>query len=266
MSPTSIRQYDTRNLFTFSSLSNIKTSCLILFAVAVLFNRFCHERFQLAVEHGSCGRNPAVAGLLTTVAAGLIALFSVLTGSEPASALSKEQAIENCRQTVGAPIVRACMQGMGKGGDREANLATCRAGVFPKVKACVVAALNAANGRANVAIEIYKNGKPKPGKPGGTRHDYALAEAFSLKPETIYMLTDGNATESQTGGGLKPIPPQEIYRVAEEGQKQLPKKAHLHVIYYMNGQEKSDEVDMLRGLASRNSGKFQKVEAKGRKK
>ena len=102
------------------------------------------------------------------VAAGLIALFAVLTGSEPASALSKEQAIENCRQTVGAPIVRACMQGMGKGGDREANLATCRAGVLPKMKACVMAALNAANGRANVAIEIYKNGKPKD-RRGGSR-------------------------------------------------------------------------------------------------
>lgn len=112
----------------------------------------------------------------------------------------------------------------------------------------------------------YKTAKPKRGERGGTRHDLALAEAFSLKPETIYMLTDGNATESQPGGGLKPIPAQEIYKVAEEGQKTLPKKAHLHVIYYLNGKEKSDEVDMLRGLASRNSGKFQKVEAKGRKK
>jgi hypothetical protein len=63
MSPTSIRQYDTRNLFTLSSLSNIKTSCLLLFAAVGLFKRFCHERFQLAVEHGSCGRNPAVAEL-----------------------------------------------------------------------------------------------------------------------------------------------------------------------------------------------------------
>ena len=120
---------------------------------------------------------------------------------------------------------------------------------------------------AHIQKEVdYKTAKPQSGKPGGTRHDYALREAFSLRPETIYMLTDGNATESQPGGGLKPIPPQEIYKVAEEGQKQLPKKAHLHVIYYLNGKEKSDEVDMLRGLASRNSGKFQKVEAKGRQK
>ncbi|MDQ3199764.1 MAG: VWA domain-containing protein [Verrucomicrobiota bacterium] len=111
----------------------------------------------------------------------------------------------------------------------------------------------------------YKTAKAK-GRPGGTRHDYALEEAFRLKPETIYMLTDGNATASKQGGGLSPIPPQEIYKVAEEGQKLLPKKAKVHLIYYLNGKEKSDEVDMLRGLASRNSGKFQKVEAKGRSK
>ncbi len=125
---------------------------------------------------------------------------------------------------------------------------------------------NKAAAIAHIEKEIdYKTAKPKRGEPGGTRHDLALRGAFSLKPETIYMLTDGNATISQSGGGLKPIPPQEIYKVAEEGQKELPKKAHLHVIYYLNAKEKSDEVDMLRGLASRNSGKFQKVKAKGGK-
>ena len=118
---------------------------------------------------------------------------------------------------------------------------------------------------AHIEKEVdYKTARAK-GRPGGTRHDYALEEAFSLKPETIYMLTDGNATASQPGGGLKPIPPQEIYRVAEAGQKELTKKVHLHVIYYLNSKEKSDEAAMLRGLASRNNGKFQKVEAKGRR-
>jgi len=112
----------------------------------------------------------------------------------------------------------------------------------------------------------YKTAKPRAGDRGGTRHDLALKEAFALKPETIYMLTDGNATEAQPHGGLKPIPPQELYKVAEEGQKALTKKAHLHVIYYLNGKERTDEADMLRSLANRNSGRFQKVEAKGRKK
>jgi tetratricopeptide (TPR) repeat protein len=120
------------------------------------------------------------------LAAGLIALFAVLAGSERASALSKEQAIENCRQTVGMPNVRACMHGMGKGGDREANLATCRAGVLPKMKACVVAALNAANGRANVPIELYKDGKPKTEAlvPGD-----ALPAGFVAPPRTIADIT-----------------------------------------------------------------------------
>lgn len=109
----------------------------------------------------------------------------------------------------------------------------------------------------------YKTAKPK-GRPGGTRHDYALELAFSLKPETIYMLTDGNATASQPGGGLKPIDPNELYKIAEEGQKTLPQKARLHTIYFLNAQEKSDEREMLMRLAARNGGQFRTVQAKNR--
>ena len=111
----------------------------------------------------------------------------------------------------------------------------------------------------------YKTAKPKRGDRGGTRHDLALAEAFSLKPETIYMLTDGNATESQPGGGLSPIPPEDIFKVAEAGQKTLPKRAKVHVIYYLNGKEKADERQMLKNLSARNSGQFRRVEANGRR-
>jgi CHAT domain-containing protein len=124
--------------------------------------------------------------LARLVAPGSIALLAVLAGSERASALSIEQARENCRETVGHPIVHACMQGMGKGGDREANLAKCRAGVQPKMTACVHAAMNAANGRANVAIEVYKNGKPKADvvAPGN-----ALPAGFVAPPRTIADIT-----------------------------------------------------------------------------
>src|SRR5260221_8066100 len=115
-----------------------------------------------------------------------IALLAVLAASERASALSLEQARANCRETVGHPIVHACMQGLGKGGDREANLAKCRAGVQPQMTACVHAALNAANGRANVAIELYKNGKPKADvvAPGN-----ALPAGFVAPPRTIADIT-----------------------------------------------------------------------------
>ena len=124
--------------------------------------------------------------LAGSVAAGLIALVAVVAASDRASALSQEQARENCRQTVGRPIVQACMQGKGGGGDREANLAACRAGATPRVRACVQAAMNAANGRANVAIELYKNGKPKEAAvaPGN-----ALPVGFVAPPRTIADIT-----------------------------------------------------------------------------
>ena len=115
---------------------------------------------------------------------------------------------------------------------------------------------NKAEAIAHIQSEIdYHKAPKKPGRPGGTRHDYALEEAFKLKPETIYMLTDGNATG---------VTPQEIYKVAEAGQKTLPQKARLHVIYYLTGEDKSDERTFLQGLASRNGGKFSTVEAKNR--
>jgi CHAT domain-containing protein len=114
--------------------------------------------------------------------AGWIAALAFLAAGERASALSLEQARESCRASVGHPIVHACMQSLGKGGDREANLAKCRAGVKPQMTACVHAALNAANGRANVAIEMYKNGKPKADEvaPGN-----ALPAGFVAPPRTI---------------------------------------------------------------------------------
>lgn len=109
----------------------------------------------------------------------------------------------------------------------------------------------------------YGTGRPNKGRPGGTRHDYALEEAFSLKPEVIYMITDGNATASRDGH-LEAIPPEEIFKVVEDGQKTLTKRARIHVVYYVNGKEKADERQMLMNLAARNGGAFNKVEAPGR--
>ena len=61
---------------------------------------------------------------------------------------------------------------------------------------------NKAEAIAHIENEIdFKTARPKPGRPGGTRHDYALELAFSLKPETIYMITDGNATAAQRMAG-----------------------------------------------------------------
>jgi hypothetical protein len=120
---------------------------------------------------------------------------------------------------------------------------------------------------AHIQDEVdMKTARPKGGRPGGTRHDYALEEAFLLKPETIYMITDGNATASQPGGGgMTAIPPEDLYKITEIGQKGLTKRAKLHVIYYLNGKERADEKQMLMFLAARNSGQFRQVTAPGRK-
>src|SRR5262249_10190040 len=80
-------------------------------------------------------------------------VFSVLSGV-PAFALTKEAAIESCRMKIGKPMVMACMRG---GGSFEG----CREKAKPAVVACVMAALNAANGRANVAVELPTEAAPK---------------------------------------------------------------------------------------------------------
>ena len=123
--------------------------------------------------------------ILAAIAVLGLALPVLFASTNSAMALSQEQALETCRETVGRPIVQACMQGMrgGGGGDREANLTKCRGGAAPKVKACMMAALNKANGRANVAVEI---GKPKEEviAPGT-----ALPAGFVAPPRTIADIT-----------------------------------------------------------------------------
>ncbi|MDA9453625.1 hypothetical protein XI00_04865 [Bradyrhizobium sp. CCBAU 21359] len=104
-------------------------------------------------------------------------LSCVLIGSaSSATALTMEAAIGSCRIKVGRPIVQACMQA---GGD----FGGCRARATPPVRACVMAALKSANGRANVAVEVPAEVAPKlaPGAP--------LPAGFIAPPRTISDIT-----------------------------------------------------------------------------
>jgi hypothetical protein len=103
--------------------------------------------------------------------------------------------------------------------------------------------------------------RPRGGRAGGTRHDYALEEAFKLKPEVIFLLSDGNATAAKEGGGLEPIPAKDLWAIADAGQKALEKEARLHAIYYVTGSDKPDERALLSGLARKNGGRFKQVKA-----
>jgi len=110
-----------------------------------------------------------------------------------------------------------------------------------------------------------KTAHAKKGQAGGTRHDLALEAAFKLRPEVIYMITDGNATIAEHGAGMKNIPAEQLFQVAADGQKGLRNSARVHVIYYLTGAERDEEREMLMSLASRNGGQFRSVEASGRK-
>src|SRR5579864_66607 len=65
----------------------------------------------------------------------------------------------------------------------EAAIESCRAKAHPQVVACVMAALNAANGRANVAVAIPTESTPKLA-PGN-----ALPAGFIPPPRTIADIT-----------------------------------------------------------------------------
>jgi len=95
----------------------------------------------------------------------------------PASALTLEAARESCRMSAGRPIVQACVKGGG------GSLEACRAKATPAVRACVTAALNAANGRANVAVAAptEEAAKVSPGT--------ALPAGFVPPPRTITDIT-----------------------------------------------------------------------------
>src|SRR6516225_7288407 len=94
---------------------------------------------------------------------------SLIFSAGHAFALTKEAAIERCRMTVGRPIVQACMRSGG------GSLEACRGRAKPQVVACVIAALNAANGRDNVAVAVST--------------ETALPAGFVAPPRTISDIT-----------------------------------------------------------------------------
>src|SRR5712664_365597 len=111
---------------------------------------------------------------------GQIAVLGSLIGSTgQASALTLEVAIANCRMSVGRPIVISCMQSSGG----YESLEACRAKAKPRLQACVKAAMNAANGKPNVAAAIPTEAAPAiPAQSG-------LPAGFVAPPRTIGDIT-----------------------------------------------------------------------------
>jgi CHAT domain-containing protein len=124
---------------------------------------------------------------------------AIAAQSRSSIALTMEEARESCRSTVGRPIVQACMGGQkGQGPALEA----CRAKASPSVKACVQAAMNKANGRANIAISA-DDGKAK---KETVNLGNALPAGFVPPPRSIAdiaVILDNEKPDSSTLAKLK---------------------------------------------------------------
>lgn len=105
--------------------------------------------------------------------------------------------------------------------------------------------------------------KATSGRPGGTRHDYALEELFKLDPEIAYMLSDGNATRSggQSGSRMEVIPADELVGMVEQQEKSKGRVPKIHTIYFVNAGEKQNEEKMLRALSRKSGGESRTVKS-----
>jgi CHAT domain-containing protein len=93
----------------------------------------------------------------------------------PVSALELNQAIEKCRNTVGKPIVMACMRGGG------GSLESCRASASPKVRACVQSAMMASRPKV-VLFDAAKVSAPMPGNASDAAATANKAPASLVAP------------------------------------------------------------------------------------
>ncbi len=119
-----------------------------------------------------------------------------------------------------------------------------------------------AEARDHIQADVDANSAPPTGgRPGGTRHDYALESLIQLAPETAFMLTDGNATRSLPGGGVETIPPDELIHYLDARTRDTTTLPRIHTIYYLTGADKKSEEDLLRDIARKTKGKFRKIKA-----
>lgn len=153
-----------------------------------------------------------------------LALLLAASGAQQALALTKEQARENCRATIGKPLVQSCKR---SGGDRE----TCKARATPKVHDCVVKALNAANGRANVPVALPTEQAPS---KEIEQQAEALPTTFVAPPRTITDITA--ILDSEKPDAAK------IAKLKAEADAPAPSKAssaELAQFYYHRGNARS---------------------------
>ena len=98
----------------------------------------------------------------------------VLLAAAPASAVNPKQVIEGCRNSVGKPIVMACMRGGG------GSIEACREKARPKVQACVQAAMEKS---------LPKQAAPKAETPSAEDMAKAAPTSLVAPPRTVSDIT-----------------------------------------------------------------------------
>jgi len=167
--------------------------------------------------------------MTATARVGGATVLSFLFAVAPAHALELNQAIENCRNTVGKPIVMACMRGGG------GSLEACRASAGPKVKACVQSAMLASRPKAAL-FDAAKVSAPKPGE--------AAADAAALASKAPASLVAPPRTISDIAAILdqqKPDPARiaDLTATADAAVPKGLKGLELADFYYKRGQARS---------------------------
>ncbi|MCS7063019.1 MAG: VWA domain-containing protein [Methylacidiphilales bacterium] len=94
--------------------------------------------------------------------------------------------------------------------------------------------------------------------PRETRPDLGLKLAYTMRPEVIYILTDGEANKK---GNTIPITADEIKDVIKQLNETVETPPRIHAVYYITAKAKPREEEFVKAIASTGNGRFIKLEA-----
>jgi hypothetical protein len=101
---------------------------------------------------------------------------------------------------------------------------------------------------------------PKLMEGGGTRLDTGFRQAFQMKPDVVYLITDGQVT-SPTGAIEPRVIDRELRETLHDLQDKLETPARIHVVYYVTVVARAEEARRLRAIAGNNRGQFIQITA-----
>lgn len=101
---------------------------------------------------------------------------------------------------------------------------------------------------------------------GGTRTDTALKQALTMRPSTVFLISDGEMsrhvpTSREFGFESSKIEERELLDMVKDLQGELEDPARIHVIHFLTTKARKEEEDLLKTLSRRNDGNFKQVEA-----